>query len=129
MFRRNKYGNKPVARVCYYGYSHRSQLEAALCANNRLRELSGEIEHVGHEVHVYLTDARILYVADYEYKICNSGEKLFLEAKGFEAPRWPTIKKLWKFYGPGSLEIWKGSASRLFLDETIFGRGCNAPES
>lgn len=113
-----KYGNVKT-ESCYYGYSHRSKLELAVCRLIRVRELAGEIEHLQHEEYIYLTRARIVYIADFKCKDVASGEVFYIEAKGFEAPRWPTVKKLYKFYGPGNLEIWKGTHLRPTMDEEI----------
>jgi hypothetical protein len=69
--------------------------------------------------HIYLTRARILYIPDFKCRDKNTGEIFWVEAKGYENDRWPTKKKLYKFYGPGKLEIWKGSHARPYLDEVI----------
>lgn len=107
---------------CHYGYTHRSKLEAAVCQIIMFREKAGELVHVGHEKQVYLTDAKILYIADFECKNNLTGLPLFVESKGFASDRWPTIKKLWKFYGPAPLEIWTGSWQRPGLSEIIVPR-------
>jgi len=117
---RNKYGNKRVTSLCRYGYSHRSQLERAVCDLVWIREQAGEIEHLKHEHRIALTLSKIAYIADFMVR-CTSETKqeMFIEAKGFESARWPIIRKLWRFYGPGPLEIWKGDYRRPRLDETI----------
>lgn len=112
----NKYRNQKVTTG---NESYRSKLEAAVHQTLIFREKAGEIEVVRREVNVFLTKARILYIADFQCFDKASGVEFYVEAKGFEGPRWPTIKKLWRFYGPGRLEIWKGSYSKPFLDEVI----------
>jgi len=116
----SKYGNIQSAG-CSYGFSHRSKLEYAVCQLIWLREKAGELKHIQHECNIHLTKARVLYIPDFK---CETRDGLlFIEAKGYEAARWPTIKKLWKHYGPGPLEIWKGMHRRPILDETIIPVG------
>jgi hypothetical protein len=105
--------------TCALGHSHRSKLEGSVCQILQLRQKAGELKIVQVEDHVYLTRARIHYVPDFKCKDLASGEFFWVEAKGFANDRWPMKKKLWKFYGPGALEIWKGTHQRPMLDETI----------
>jgi hypothetical protein len=48
-----------------------------------------------------------------------SGEFVWAEAKGFETDPWKIKRKLWQYYGPGKLEIYKGSAKSFKLYETV----------
>lgn len=114
-----KMGNE--RSTCALGHSHRSKLESAVCQILQLRQKAGELEIVQVEDHVYLTDARIGYVPDFKCRY-PSGEIFWVEAKGFENDRWPMKKKLWKFYGPGALEIWKGTWRKPTLVETVIPR-------
>lgn len=98
-----------------------SKLEHAVYQLLVLRERAGELKIIRTQENIFLTDARILYIPDFSCQY-PSGENFWVEAKGFEGPRWPTIKKLWKFYGPGVLEIWQGKYARPFLTETIVPR-------
>lgn len=116
----SKMGNTPS--VCTLGHSHRSKLEGAVCQMLQLREKAGELEIVQAEDHVYLTLARVLYVPDFKCRDTKTGEFIWIEAKGFASDRWPTIRKLWKVYGPGVLEIWKGTYRNPMLTETIIPR-------
>jgi hypothetical protein len=84
-----------------------------------LREKAGELVLLQAEDHVYLTRARIPCVLDFKCQEMSTGDIFWIEAKGFANDRWPIIKKLWPFYGPGRLEIWMGSYSRIKLSETI----------
>lgn len=103
-----KYGAKKTE---IDGRSFASMLEASVYSILKSRERAGELKILQCQDHVYLTRARIGYVPDFKCET-PSGEVFWVEAKGFEASRWPTIKKLWKHYGPGALEIWKGSHQR-----------------
>lgn len=123
-FRRKLKSNPKVKNAtpttgCAYGFSHRSKLEAAVCQIVFLREKAGEIVHLQHEDHIYLTDARIGYVADFKVQDSITGEVFWIESKGFANDTWPIKKRLYKTYGPGKLEIWTGYHTRPVLTETI----------
>ena len=51
----------------------------------------------------------IIYKIDFSF--LEKGRLIYSEAKGFETDRWRICVKLWKYYGPAPLEIWKGSYS------------------
>ena len=114
--RRGKFGNKKVSMD---GFSFGSKLEAAVFSIIKNREASGELKFLQVQDHVYLTDARILYIPDFKCEDAKTGDHFWVEAKGFETPEWRIKRRLWEHYGPGKLEIWKGTAARPFLDETI----------
>lgn len=113
--RKNKFRNE---RCVLDGHSFQSKLEASVYQLLKLRGAAKEIERIGVQTHIYLTDARILYIPDFQCVTAN-GDVFYVEAKGFEGERWPTIKKLWKFYGPAPLEIWKGNFRNPKLIEII----------
>lgn len=100
-------------------HSHRSKLEVSVCCLLQNREHIGEISDLECEVHIPLSEAKILYICDFKFKVVATGEIQYCEAKGFENDRWPMIKKLWKFYGPGALHVYKGTAAKPFLHEVI----------
>lgn len=109
-----KYGN---TRASLDGRSFGSKLEAAVYQELRLREKVGDLIFVQQQDHVYLTDARIHYIPDF---LCiDKGEKFWVEAKGMETPEWRLKLKLWRVYGPGRLEIYKGSHLRPKLVEVV----------
>lgn len=118
-----KGANKFNARKakCPAGHVHNSGAERALCEHLHWLEMAGEVSNIRTEVSVYLSDARIRYVADFvvfdEKLQCD----VWHEFKGKEMARWPTIKKLWRHYGPGILRIWKGSAASMRVTEEIKG--------
>ena len=101
------------------GYSFASQLEAAVFNLLTLREKSGEISDIQNQDHVYLTDARICYIPDFKFFCKATNEYMWAEAKGFETDVWKIKKRLWKHYGPGKLEIYKGSKKSIQLVEII----------
>lgn len=112
-----KYGN--TSSLCTLGHSHRSKLESSVCGILALRQKAGELELVQVDDHVYLSRARILYVSDFKCKDSKTGDFFHVEAKGFETPEWKIKKRLWKYYGPGILEIWMGSRNPTLV-ETIY---------
>lgn len=105
------------------GYSFASQLEAAVFNILQLREKCGEISDIQHQDHVYLTEARICYIADFKFLDKKTNEYAWAEAKGFETPEWKIKLKLWRYYGPGRLYIYKGSAKRVTLTDEILPGG------
>lgn len=98
--------------------SFASELEAALYDLLMLRERAGEFRDLRCQPQVYLTDARIVMKPDF---IAYDEEQrpLYFEAKGFETDIWRLKRRLWEYYGPGPLEVWKGSAKRPRLVEII----------
>jgi hypothetical protein len=112
----NKYRGKKIE---YEGHSFASKLEASVYTILKSRENSGEIEIIQCQDHIYLTKARIGYIPDFKCKNLTTGEFFWTEAKGYPNDTWPLKKKLWKFYGPGKLEIYKGTHLRPYLDEII----------
>jgi hypothetical protein len=64
----------------------------------------GEIRSIELQDSVYLTDARIRYVADFKC-LAYTGEIFWVEAKGYPTASWALKKRLWRYYGPGRLEI------------------------
>ena len=112
-----KYGNE--SSLCALGHSHRSRLESAVCQILQLRAKAGEIEILQVEDHIYLSEARIGYVADFRCRYMKTGQIFLVEAKGYPNDCWPMKKKLYKFYGEHPLEIWTGTYRNPQLSETI----------
>lgn len=110
-----KFGNTAIKHC---GFSFGSKLEAAVYDMLILRQKAGEILEITPQNHVKLTRAKILYIADFHCKLPD-GSSLWVEAKGMATPVWGIKRRLWKFYGPGPLEIWNGSFRKLNLKETI----------
>lgn len=125
MFQKKKESKfRNVESLCALGHSHASKLEGAVCAMLQLRQRAGEIEIIQIQDYVKLTLAEIVYIPDFKCMDLKNKSFFWAEAKGsFVSERWPTIKKLWKFYGPGKLEIWGGSYSRLNVIEEIVPHG------
>lgn len=114
-----KYG---ATKTSLDGYSFASKLEAETYRILKLRIAAKEIKSIQCQDQVYLTQARIRYVADFKCTLPDDSF-LWVEAKGYAAARWPDLKKLWRYYGPGTLEIWGGNHDRPTLMETIHSKG------
>jgi hypothetical protein len=108
-----KYGN---TKTSLDGYSFSSKLEASVYS---LLLLQPFVKVLQVQDHVYLTDARILYIPDFKCLKTDTGEIYWVEAKGYSTDVWAIKRRLWKHYGPGRLEVYKGSAARPCLSETI----------
>jgi len=113
---KTKYGAKKTERA---GQSFGSKLEAAVFEMHRLMQLAGEIKELKAQESVYLTEARIQYIADLSFIDVKSAEKIWAEAKGFETDVWRIKRRLWKEYGPGALRVYKGSHRSFKLHEEI----------
>jgi hypothetical protein len=106
-------------KVRYDHHSFSSKLEAALYQWLKLREQNKEIEDIRCQETIYLTDARIIYKPDFSYLDMASSERRYAEAKGYETSDWRIKRRLWMYYGPGILEIYKGSHNNFSLQETL----------
>lgn len=113
--RRQKYGSQKVERD---GYSFASKLEASVYSLLKLREEAGEFTQIRCQVSVYLSDARILFKPDFEC-ITAGGGSVYVEAKGLETAVYRIKRRLWMAYGPGPLEVYKGSHQRPKLAEVL----------
>lgn len=116
LFGKHKYRAK---KAHYAGISFDSQLERDVYGMLLLLQKSGSIEEIKVKDHVYLTKARVLYIADFKCTTPLKNE-FWVEAKGFETREWRIKRKLWGFYGPGKLEVWRrrGKAG-VYIHETI----------
>lgn len=110
--KRNKFGTKKTAD----GFP--SKLEASVYALLLLREKNGEISNIRRQHVVLLTKADIKSIVDFSYED-KQGSTVWVEAKGFATDVWNIKKRLWRYYGPGPLEIWKGNYMNPSLNEVI----------
>lgn len=111
-----KYGNKKISHA---GFSFASKLEAKLYDILFLMKAAGELTDIKVQDHVYLTNARILYIVDFKVTLSKTHEEQWYESKGFETSDWKIKKRLWKHYGPGKLNIYKGTTKAIWLAETV----------
>lgn len=112
--------NKYNARILQDGKGQRkgSMLELSVLATYRLMERAGEISELKHQAQVYFTEAKIGWRLDMSF--VRGGIQWYGEAKGFETEGYIIKRNLWRVYGLGPLEVWKGNAQRPLLHETIF---------
>lgn len=64
---------------------------------------------------VYLTRAKILFKPDFS----EITRAVYYEMKGVETPSWRIKRRLWMYYGPGKLEVYKMKNGKPYLFETI----------
>lgn len=117
---KHKYGARRLQT--HDGRSFASKLESSLYDQLKLREKAGEIRDLECQVKVYLTDAEIGMIPDFRFFEIKTNSLVYAEAKGFQTPEYRIKRKLWKFYGPGKLEVWGGSYKSLKLVEVICPR-------
>lgn len=115
----HKYGAKKITH--HSGRSFASKLESALYDYLLFLEKAGEIAGLACQPHVFLTDARIEMIPD--FAATKDGAIIYFEAKGFETDTWRLKRRLWKVYGPGRLQVFKGTASKLTMVEEIIPSG------
>lgn len=121
MFRaiRRRAGGKYAAkRVSLHNRSFASKLEAAVYEMLLSLQRAGEIASIRCQTQVALSKARIIYKPDFEVTAAD-GRIYWVEAKGYETPEWRIKRRLWLAYGPGELQIYKGSHRSLKLFETL----------
>jgi len=112
----SKYKN---SKTTFAGRRFDSKAEAGLFGHLKLLELAGEIKDIRCQESVYLTDARIQYIADFSCFHVESNQKQWVEFKGLETAVWRIKRRLWMHYGPGKLVVYKGSHKRIFIAEEI----------
>jgi hypothetical protein len=108
---RSKYRNK---KTVIGNKTFASKAEARLYEHLKFREDQGEITNLLTQVQVHLTDADILFKPDFSY--IENDVVRYCEMKGFSTAVWAIKKRLWKFYGPGVLDIYN---TACVLTETI----------
>lgn len=88
-----------------------------------MREKAGEIKDIQCQDHVKIEIIPgwvVTCIPDFKFFCLQTKKNKWAEAKGFETDRWKhLVYPAWKHRGPGTLEIYKGSAKKLRLVETI----------
>lgn len=101
------------------GHAFASKLEGSLYEQLCLRVNAGEFHSLKCQVQVYLTDAKILMKPDFSALDTTNDETIYFEAKGIETDVWRIKRRLWEYYGPGRLEVYKGTYRNVELYEII----------
>jgi len=100
---RSKYNNKK----CTAGaHKFDSLAERDYYLHLLKQKACGKIKHIELQPRVYLTEARILMKPDFLVTYPD-GSTCYLEVKGFETAVYKLKLRLWKFYGPGKLDVIK----------------------
>lgn len=119
--RRGKYS---AVRTERGGYSFASKGEASCFTMLKLLERAGELSNIQVQDHVYLTEAGILYVADFKVFDVKLQRDVWIEFKGAETATWRIKRRLWQKYGPGILRVYKRTGRKdapIYLHEEIEG--------
>lgn len=110
-----KYGAKQVTQG---GHKFSSKLECAVY--NILLDMEKRflISNIKLQPSAYMTHARIRYVPDFSF-VNKKGETEYVEAKGMQTDVWRIKRRLWVYYGAGTLHIYTGSHLRPEITEII----------
>jgi hypothetical protein len=120
---KNKYGAVRVKKSeDTDGYSFASAGEFALYRMLKLRVSAGEIKDLKVQDTCYLTRARIIYKPDYRFAYTANDETAWAEYKGFFTDAFNIKLNLWRYYGPGKLELWIAGYKGPKLKEIITPR-------
>lgn len=106
-------------RTLVGGKSFPSRLEASVYQTLQTLLKSGKILSLKEYPVVFLTKARISYKVDFLVEYAEPKETVYVEAKGIETGEFLLKKKLWKYYGPAKLEIWKRAGDSFNITEVI----------
>ena len=113
----NKYNAKST-RVD--GYYFPSQLEADTYLYLKTLVLANLIGDLKCQDTVSLTKAEIKWKVDFRYFDLEKKETCWAESKGISTTDYLIKKKLWHYYGPGTLHVYKrDSRGTIRLAETI----------
>ncbi len=116
--RKKKYRNKVVRTP--NGERYDSKAEFQLFRWFELMEKQKMYSDIRRQVQIKLTDAKILYIVDFLVFSHEKGCDVYAEMKGFETSDWRIKKRLWAYYGPGPLHIYKpGSDGWPVLSEEL----------
>lgn len=110
----HKYGAR---RTIIDGKAFPSKLEAAVYSILSLMQKAGEISDLSCQHTVRISEAQIPWKVDFSFT--RDGKTVYCEAKGIETSDYLIKKKLWKYYGPGKLEIYKGRYTNPKIAEVI----------
>lgn len=117
---RNKYNN---VRTRLDGRSFASKGESDCYLMLKLLEKAGEIVLEKCQHTIYLSAARIAYIVDFKIIDLKTNRDVWVEYKGFETTDWRLKKRLWKHYGPGPLQIYKGYGLKMRMVEEVVPQG------
>lgn len=106
-----------------------SKLEKAVGEHLRLLEAAGELRDIREQVRVRVcckgeccSKMAVYLIVDFSAVETDTGETVYIEAKGFETPEWRIKRRMWMHNGPGLLRIYKGTHRRFDVAEEIGAR-------
>lgn len=109
-----------------------SKLEGAVHGFLLLFESTGAYKDIKCQQTVVLVEGppkvRIAWKVDFSVFNNETQETEYHEAKGFETNDYLIKLKLWKNNPPATLHIWKGSAKRPFIAETVLKSSASASQ-
>lgn len=106
-------------KTTHKGYSFASKGEANCFDMLTLLEKAGEIKILQLQPQVHLTLARILYKPDFKILDIKLNQEVYCEFKGFETSEWKIKKRLWEYYGPALLRVYRSRGNRIVLTEEV----------
>lgn len=106
-------------KTIHKGYSFASKGEANCFDMLTLLEKAGEIKILQLQPQVHLTLARILYKPDFKILDIKLNQEVYCEFKGFETSEWKIKKRLWEYYGPALLRVYRSRGNRIVLTEEV----------
>ena len=112
--RSHKYSAK---RTVFDGLLFDSKMEAEYYKLLLILERAKELKILELQPKVYLTKANILYKPD--FLIEQNNEQIWIDVKGFHTPVFKLKKKLWKYYGPGKLQLIDKTRNGFEVSEEI----------
>lgn len=112
---RNKFG---AIKVQFDGHSFDSKAERDCYLHLKQLEKDRKIMEIKFQVNVDLC-AGVKTRIDFTYFDLILKQTVYAEYKGMDTAVWSLKKRLWAFYGPGLLRIYKGSGFNIYLDKEI----------
>jgi predicted nuclease of restriction endonuclease-like RecB superfamily len=112
--RGSKFRNKRTETA---GRSFASKAEAVVFQHLKALEDMAAILDLKCQVQVYLTESKILMKPDFSF--LRAGVRVYAECKGFETAVYRIKRRLWRHYGPGSLEVYVVQRGAVVLKEIV----------
>lgn len=112
-------GRYGVKRSEVDGRKFDSRWEAARYRELQLMEAAGHIKLLELQPKFYLTDARILYKADFLILDLKTGEKYAEDVKGIRTPVFQLKMRLWRHYGLLKLVLIKKKGASFEVIEEV----------
>jgi len=96
-----------------------SRAEAACCSYFQLLEKGGELKIMDSQPNVFVTDAKLKIIPDWLLLYSDERGLRYADYKGCSTQSWGKNRRLWKSYGPMTMEVWKQNSKGFFVSELI----------